>query len=260
MALWQPESGDKAHVDWQYVPPTKTPLAGRMQDWALENSRVVQTLSPLECIKTYSQNYMSSSGILILRLQNTSDENPVIFDTYMHTHEAKSWSYETDEGYSWMCNQLDFSDNSTVHLTRSCTPNLDLLHSAVTQSGWRPILGRNEPVESCIREVIDEHCRLEFSLYIAILVLVVNFAKAALMFTVVFYSTGRPLLTVGEAVASFLSYPDKTTQGLRLWDKASFRHWRSANALQPEPPAWQKQDRRVFTAAGYGSISTCIVM
>jgi hypothetical protein len=263
MALWT-ASGASSGV-MNFVPLTRTPLISTMQESAINKIGpwTVDVLSPLDCIEQYSQNYMSSRGVLVLRLQ-ASGTNSRVLNTYMHTSDANSWLYKTPENYSWMCNQLNFSADAIPTLALSCTANMDLLRSEVQLHGWRPIPGRNETVESCISEKIDERCRLEFSKHIAILVLCLNFAKMVLMFIVAFDIGERPIITVGDAIASFLTRPDETTRGLSLWNNFDFRYERAVQSRwAPEPRMCEsisKRRRRLYTGASYGTIVICLSM
>jgi hypothetical protein len=265
MALWTVGKASSSSGVMNHVQLTKTPLVSSMQESAIKNNSPfkVDVLSPLDCIEQYSQNYMSSRGILVLRLQ-AGGNSSMILNTYMHTKDAKSWQYETPEIYSWMCNQLDFSANASPPLALSCTANLALLRSEVQLRGWRPIPGQNEIVESCISEKIDERCRLEFSKHIAILVLCLNFAKMALMFIVVLDVGERPILTIGDAIASFLTYPDDITRGLSMWSNFDFRYARAKhNRWSAEPRMCKpvsKVRRRQYTGTSYGTIVICLFM
>ncbi|RMZ81806.1 hypothetical protein DV738_g2021, partial [Chaetothyriales sp. CBS 135597] len=71
-------------------------------------------------------------------------------------------------------------------------------------------------VQYCISETVDESCSLNGNILIIITVIACNAVKAALMLFVAFRLHGSPLITIGDAVASFLQRPDLTTEGLCL--------------------------------------------
>jgi hypothetical protein len=87
------------------------------------------------------------------------------------------------------------------------------------------------PVDYCLSERAEEHCKLQFVPAIAILVTILNLCKAILIFYVAFgtTSTEEPLLTMGDAVASFLEEEDHTTKDMCLLTvhevKASKHHF-----------------------------------
>ncbi|KAF6790759.1 hypothetical protein CSOJ01_14451 [Colletotrichum sojae] len=68
----------------------------------------------------------------------------------------------------------------------------------------------------------DEHCKLKFSNLLCWIVVAVNLLKVALTLLVAFGRGESPLLTVGDAVASFLEHGDETTRGMCLKTKQDF--------------------------------------
>jgi hypothetical protein len=96
------------------------------------------------------------------------------------------------------------------------------------------------PIEYCLSERAEEHCKVHWNLSIAALVTVLNVLKAALIFYTAFFTKEQPLMTMGDAVASFLEVEDPTTIGFclasredtwsagpRQWNGATFR-WKDA--------------------------------
>lgn len=65
----------------------------------------------------------------------------------------------------------------------------------------------------CLSERIDEKCQLYFSPPICLVVILCNVVKVICMFLTIHSNKKRILLTVGDAISSFLSKPDITTQG-----------------------------------------------
>lgn len=72
------------------------------------------------------------------------------------------------------------------------------------------------PIEECLAIRTEEHCQLLYSPPICLTIMLAAFAKIAAMFLAAHIGRSRspPLLTVGDAVASFMEKPDPTTKGL----------------------------------------------
>ncbi|KAF2399477.1 hypothetical protein EJ06DRAFT_538344 [Trichodelitschia bisporula] len=87
-------------------------------------------------------------------------------------------------------------------------------------SHWEPF---GKHVDYCLSQRTIERCRLQSSTHLSIVVTVVCFLKAVAMFCVVFTAKDRPLLTVGDAISSFLQEPDLYTKGMCLRSKSDFR-------------------------------------
>ena len=74
----------------------------------------------------------------------------------------------------------------------------------------------------CLEQPITQHCRLQFSVAIMIVVIVSNLIKMICMGLIAWQRPTQPLVTMGDAIASFLNEPDVTTAGNCLADKKSF--------------------------------------
>lgn len=79
------------------------------------------------------------------------------------------------------------------------------------RSKWEPYERR---IKYCLIEQVKESCKLQFSFSIAVTVVVSNFIKAVCMtLTLLLYRRHAALVTIGDAVASFLDNPDPETRG-----------------------------------------------
>lgn len=75
------------------------------------------------------------------------------------------------------------------------------------------------PVDHCWSEKIEEKCQLLFSLPICLAVIGCNTVKVICMFLAAFDSQREILLTVGDAISSFLSNPEDR-KGPRSWQRS----------------------------------------
>lgn len=75
------------------------------------------------------------------------------------------------------------------------------------------------PVKGCLSERVEENCKLVFSLPISMVVIACNIVKVACMFLAAKENRCEVLVTIGDAVASFLNNPDPTTTGRCLMEK-----------------------------------------
>ncbi|KAL2821811.1 hypothetical protein BDW59DRAFT_163993 [Aspergillus cavernicola] len=82
------------------------------------------------------------------------------------------------------------------------------------------------PLTECLRFPAEERCRLNYSPPICIVVCLSGFMKVVTMFLAARLHGRRrspPFLTVGDAVASFLTRPDPTTKGMCLMSNVDAR-------------------------------------
>ncbi|KAF6816513.1 hypothetical protein CSOJ01_02895 [Colletotrichum sojae] len=118
---------------------------------------------------------------------------------------------------------------------------------------WRP--GGFE-VKACYSEFPEEHSKLHFSRTICLIVTSINLLNGVLMVTVACgraHTSERPILTVGDAVASYLEDADGYTTKTCLRSKKNFvkREW------DPHPQEYDPIPRRKFNA---GSLTRMVVL
>ncbi len=83
-------------------------------------------------------------------------------------------------------------------------------------------------IQYCLSKRVEEHCKLQFSLAIMIVVIICNLIKTICMSIIAWKQDPEPLVTLGDAIASFLDRPDMTTGGNCIVGKSRFegsRYW-----------------------------------
>ena len=114
--------------------------------------------------------------------------------------------------YDWQCGQIMgqcSGDTLSVDVTRSIY--------------WKPFGGK---VLGCRAEKVHERCTLNFNLSIALIIIGCNLIKVISMFLTCWHHKTPALITIGDAIDSFLARPDETTTGLSLFSAASmYLHW-----------------------------------
>ncbi|CAI0645578.1 unnamed protein product, partial [Colletotrichum noveboracense] len=84
---------------------------------------------------------------------------------------------------------------------------------------------QNSAIKQCYAQRTPDHCKLLYSKTICWTVIGVNLFKAILMLLVAYGSYEKPILTIGDAVASYLEDIDKTTTSMCLTSNLDFgRH------------------------------------
>jgi hypothetical protein len=78
---------------------------------------------------------------------------------------------------------------------------------------------RGQKIDYCMCERTLPKCRLEFSIYIIVAVIVCNVIKSAAMFWTLLRQRENTLVTFGDALSSWLDEPDKTTTHRCLMSK-----------------------------------------
>ena len=113
------------------------------------------------------------------------------------------------------------------------------------------------PIDYCLSRTKVENCQLQFSLPIMIIVIICNLTKAVCMLLTLRHRFATPLLTLGDAVASFLKRPDTYTRNNCLSDRYSFsrrskveKRVQLLHALLCRPSIWRfSEHSRVKTSS-----------
>ena len=192
-----------------------------------ENASIWQNMTNSQCLKEYGQEFVSTHGNLLAVSHALNDSNSI-------KYIDSGWPKSDRSAYSWMCN--DYPDALYGQNSSQCRLS-DILKVA---DNWT--IG-SDLVDYCLSLRMEENCRLQFSLAILILVIICNFVKAACMTLMVYQHDPEPLVTLGDAIASFLNEPDLATQGICIATKNDFRksHWTAAaNTWQPRQLRWFK--------------------
>lgn len=171
-------------------------------------------LNTAECLIEYGDAFQSSRGnllVIIGKPQGNRSDGHIQF--YKDAKVLVGSSPETylPQPFGWMCRR------EVVDAAHTCEDLL--IEFRATPDMWIPFSGG---VRECYSQPTTEHCKLKFSHLLCWIVVAVNLFKVALMLLVAFGRGESPLLTVGDAVASFLEHADETTKGMCLKTKHDF--------------------------------------
>lgn len=117
----------------------------------------------------------------------------------------------------------------------------------------RPIM-----FDYCLSERVDEKCQLYFNPPICLVVILCNVVKVICMFLTIHGNKKRILLTIGDAISSFLSRPDITTQGECLLSASEINSRHSSKiffsqkndtALLPKRKRWAQAVSSIYWMA-----------
>lgn len=130
--------------------------------------------------------------------------------------------------------------------------------------------------EYCLSETVsgsDGVCGYYFNIAIIVVVLICNIGKLAAVSYVAFGTFPDPLITIGDAAASFLEAPDTTTGGMCLFGREDIvaagkrtsctdfvPRWPNYQSSKKFPKDWQPIKRRWFNAASMKRWSWCLVL
>lgn len=87
---------------------------------------------------------------------------------------------------------------------------------------WRMPRSESYSIEYCLSLKVPHRCRLQIHVWFVLAVVVLNTIKFACMLFSFWEQHGKPLVTVGDAVNSFLRTPCEHSRGSCLWSEHSW--------------------------------------
>ncbi|KAL8840422.1 MAG: hypothetical protein Q9176_003920 [Flavoplaca citrina] len=252
-----PRPYDHSYSDeWAFPPYPRSRLIeyglSLMRDF--NNTSVWQRMDNRDCIQKYGRQFIStrSDFLAVSHALNDSFSIKFIDTAYPKTDNGGGPSY------NWMCDL--YPDAQHGRINEQC--RLDLLLPKATK--WAIRSNRlNEPsygmawqpdlVDYCLSRQVKEECRLQFSLALLIVVIMSNFVKAACMIVIVYRHDDTPLITLGDAIASFLDDPDSTTQGNCVAPGDSFKQckWTQHRRWTRQPRPWATKKAYWFSSSSW---------
>jgi hypothetical protein len=229
-----------------------TDIAAALANDTLAN---LTTLSNSDCITAYAQTYVTSRGTVFLIVDDSANASLANTPAFFGNEYYGSFSddYCVSDPYQWICQTqwgacLTSYDISPEEVEKLRCSN-HIADMRANASNWRP-MGIQYPVKHCLSIEMPEQCRLQFSIHIGVIVVLLNLVKAVLMLLVAFWLREAPLLTIGDAIASFLRQPDPATKNFGLVSKNDIQAAFETQGIQNSaPPRCYMGERRRLAAA-----------
>ncbi|KAK4208548.1 hypothetical protein QBC37DRAFT_325535 [Rhypophila decipiens] len=208
-----------------------------------------ERLESVDCIKAYKVDFLSDRrNVAVVAVQ--TDEEPSPFLGYM------KWTYNKIQN-SWVCGG-NITDEGRIAPEDiddyDCTAE-DALESL-------PIAFGDYEMDYCLSERVRHGCHLQFSLPIMLIVICCNTAKAVAI-AIMLSKKEITLLTLGDAIASFLDRPDPTTRGMCTLTMKDVKsgYWPD----NPEASRWQYSKHFRWEAVGLwrwvgSNVFTCMTL
>ncbi|KAB8224941.1 hypothetical protein BDV33DRAFT_232682 [Aspergillus novoparasiticus] len=172
----------------------------------------LQRLDISQCVNAYATDFQTTYGSLILVTNDTDQSQSVAQQTTFLPQENLRTS--ASDPYQWICSAQATAKEHT------CSQLLSDVKDQVSKNSWYVDRYR---VGYCLAERPPQRCKLEYSLPLAIIVIVFNLVKAIIIGYTAASATKKPILTTGDAVASFMQRPDEFTRGQCLLSRESVK-------------------------------------
>lgn len=139
----------------------------------------------------------------------TKDEGQPENQTIFWERPGQFYPENGDSGYNWIC-----IDMPGFKMSRASV--CDVAKAKREADSWSIV---SYKIDHCLAHVQPRHCKLQFSQGILITVILMNLAKATTMIWTLVFQKSFTLVTIGDAITSFLSTPDRLTVSRCLMTK-----------------------------------------
>ena len=214
-----------------------------------KNQASLVKLDNKSCLETYTAPTISANSDLILVTTYSNVTNSVLSFSLSQESQLVIDSQNLDScplSLQPPCNYSGLLADPQNWL-------LDTYDSIQTANGVLTDL--DDRIQYCLSKRVEEHCKLQFSLAIMIVVIICNLIKTTCMSIIAWKQDPEPLVTLGDAIASFLDRPDVTTEGNCIVGKTRFS--RSWGLLLSR---WHPQRLRWFRAASSKRWLVCNIL
>lgn len=220
-------------------------IHGGAVDWStpglqgFNNSSSWTKLDNTACIKAYAQPFVSAYGDLLL------------ISSSLSLNASNSAVLVVDNGnqqtLEWMCSN---GPPCNINILLSSANNW-IINGFPEPAGYQEFA-----VQYCLSEPKEEHCQMQFSVAIMGIVIVCNLMKAVCMLLALTRQRSQPLVTLGDAIETFLQRADPATAGMCLADKSGF----TSRTWSLRPREWNVQQRRWFSSASMKRWLACNIL
>ncbi|EMD91307.1 hypothetical protein COCC4DRAFT_128640 [Bipolaris maydis ATCC 48331] len=218
-------------------------INGQLYAEAFKAGRL-ENLTLRECIDAYSATFQSARGNVFLVIDEGVMGPDEIYGAFNYIERTGTCSADT--GTSWIYRQFEGEAGSCFQQQAGrFLPRLQ-----EDPSMWAPFAGHR--VRSCLSEATGPTCKLSFSVHLMLIVIAFNVVKIAAILTGLFTLRNDPMLTVGDAVASFLREPDTIAHNMCLVSQQDIHTARKAWPAQQQPRTFTMKSGRWSSAVKRG--------
>lgn len=256
-------------ADWHR--PAPPPAMSALQDlFSISNgsSPPLANLSNYECIQAYTSLAISSYSHLLLASKSTDVLRLLSWDELNSEAACLGQTTDTDQYCAmnqwqcsyWSCSSgaafipmstLDTGAESSWMVSEDSSVELGKSNVTAIAKTWHV---NGYPIDYCLAMPAVEQCKLQFSSTIMIVVILCNLIKTVCMAVIALKWSGQPLVTIGDAIASFLDSPDSTTEGSCLCPQTYFQTYKKWTRRSAK---WRGEPKRWFCAATTNKWNIC---
>jgi hypothetical protein len=178
-------------------------------------------LEPAACINAYATEFLTTRRnlVAVISANEQSPTNTSVQEVVSNAFEFSIKSPGAVDPYAWICDTPDGDsryefDQAEMEPSFHCSSKVSKVRTHSDSWQWKMW-----DIKYCLSEPVEGKSSLNFNLPIIVVVILCNMGKSLLMFFVAFGIKDDPLVTIGDAVGSFLKCNDPTAEGMCLVSK-----------------------------------------
>ncbi|GAB7365085.1 hypothetical protein MBLNU230_g6176t1 [Neophaeotheca triangularis] len=206
---WSMVNARNGRLAWSTYAPAVNSLQRRFtyHDIYKNRSYVENITDPAECISKHATNFLTGRSNLLAITREPGDVPEQTVFAYSELNGGVRIGDDTKQNtHRWICTDIEQDDR------HQCSP------STIEASGKPWTLG-GKRIDYCLSELKPEGCKLQISDTILIVVVACNAIKTVAMLVALWIGKIPSLVTLGDAVASYLDRPDELAGNLCLLSK-----------------------------------------
>ena len=201
-----------------------------------------------------------SAVVVVVKEEPSSANNSVITPLKYYTPRDLNSSPENGPSYGWICGYES-----------DCEPNTYASNDTWQLALKEPYEEQNNEeiftIDHCLIRTASQQCNVEFSVYLMAIVIICNAIKLSCFSACLLMKSYRPLITIGDAICSFMSTSDQTSAGLgpvscrAVREGAEKLHKKTVHTMRAQLPqemqacsghVWRTLNQTYFSAVGFG--------
>lgn len=191
------------------------------------NASTWHRFSNRDCIRTYAFDFITEYKNVIAIVSNTSDaDSSSLLDVYINELPSSMDFSPKYDAFSWICN--DTIEYPTLLNSSPAVPCRERSREIEQYANTRWNSGGYDVAYCLAQKIKDPDCHLHFAPHLMGPVVLMNIVKCLVTFYVAFRLHDAPLITLGDAIASFIKRPDPATRGMCLATAKEMSHQFSA--------------------------------
>jgi hypothetical protein len=223
-----PESSQRSW-DKKAATAIKATVAAKLYESAI--SQRLSRLDVTDCINAYATSFPTTLRSLILVTANSTNLPYAIgYQSMVPLNDAAA--HCSTSAFHWICNQLNPPQRTDSRDDCLGRPICAEQRKKLNPGDWRPF---GDQIEYCLAEAVDQKCNLGLNPSLIGVVIAFNLIKALLLAWTFYKVKEKPLITIGDAVGSFLERTDNTTKGLCLMENRDLSDWEAYGKGEGQP-------------------------